>query len=175
MHPRYAEWEELLSNWLINAFSSNLNDLVSLYPYEMPFRIEIKKGVEKPYFYKDGEGFNAKGGYVRVGSSKRVASFDEIQRMIFQSKSHTFEKLACNKSDLTFEYVRSKFDGKGIEFDKYGMLIMTIENGYNNAGLFLSDQNPTVSKFAVFQGLSVDTFLDKKEFSGSIMKQLDEI
>lgn len=52
---------------------------------------------------------------------------------------------------------------------------MTIENGYNNAGLFLSDQNPTVSKFAVFQGLSVDTFLDKKEFNGSIMKQLDEI
>lgn len=83
MHPRYAEWEELLSNWLINAFSSNLNDLVTLYPNEMPFRIEIKKGVEKPYFYKDGEGFNAKGVYVRVGSSKRVASFDEIQRMIF--------------------------------------------------------------------------------------------
>ena len=44
-----------------------------------------------------------------------------------------------------------------------------------NAALLLSDQNPTISKFAVFQGTTVNVFLDKKEFTGSILKQLDEV
>ena len=46
---------------------------------------------------------------------------------------------------------------------------------YNNAALLLSDQNSSISKFAVFQGLDVRVFLDKKEFKGSLVKQIDEI
>ena len=92
----YQNWEETLSNWISNAFSSNLNEFVFLYPNEKPFRIEVKKGKDKPYFYKDGEGFNAKAVYVRVGSTKRVASFDEIQRMMRQAKSHEYENV-CSK------------------------------------------------------------------------------
>lgn len=76
------EWEQILSNWIINAFSPDVIHLIFLYPNEVPFKIKILKGTNKPYFYKEGEGFNAKGVYVRVGSTKRVASFDEIQRMI---------------------------------------------------------------------------------------------
>ena len=171
----YQNWEETLSNWISNAFSSNLNEFVFLYPNEKPFRIEVKKGKDKPYFYKDGEGFNAKAVYVRVGSTKRVASFDEIQRMMRQAKSHEYENVCSNQQNLTFNYVEDKFKQNGLIFDKYGLQLFTKDNQYNNAALFLSDQNPTISKFAVFQGLNVVTFLDKKEFSGSIMKQLDDI
>lgn len=79
----YKRWEEILSNWIFNAFYPEVIDLIQVFPNEIPFRILIKKGKEKPYFYKEGEGFHAKGVYIRVGSSKRVASFQEIQRMIF--------------------------------------------------------------------------------------------
>lgn len=171
----YSDWEEIIANWITNAFSSNVSELITINPNEKPFRIEVKKGKDKPYFYKDGEGFNAKAVYVRVGSTKRVASFDEIQRMLRQSKSHEYENLTSNEQNLTFKYAEDKFAQNGLIFDKYGLQILTKDNQYNNAALFLSDQNPTISKIAVFQGLNVDTFLDKKEFSGSIMKQLDDI
>lgn len=171
----YKRWEEILSNWIFNAFYPEVIDLIQVFPNEIPFRILIKKGKEKPYFYKEGEGFHAKGVYIRVGSSKRVASFQEIQRMIFATKSHEYESLPCEKTNLTFQYLENKLEEKGITFDSYGLSLLDKEGKYNNAALLLSDQNPTISKFAVFQGLDVSIFLDKKEFRGSILKQLDDI
>ena len=81
----------------------------------------------------------------------------------------------CGVENLTFEYIKGKLLEKNIKFDEYGLQLRTKEGKYNNAALLLSDQNPTISKFAVFQGVTVSVFLDKKEFSGSIIKQLDDI
>ena len=47
------EWEEILSNWICNAFEPNVSKLISIHPDEKPFRIKIKKGDTKPYYYKD--------------------------------------------------------------------------------------------------------------------------
>ncbi|UYT07404.1 putative DNA binding domain-containing protein [Treponema denticola] len=168
-------WEEILSNWIVNAFNPDVTNLIYIYPNETPFRIKIFKGKERPYFYKDGEGFNTKGVYVRVGSTKRLASFDEIQRMIRQHNQHNYERLLCHRDDLTFNYVENRFKEKGVLFDKYALSLIDKDDKYNNAALLLSDQNPTISKFAVFQGTTVNVFLDKKEFTGSILKQLDDI
>jgi len=168
-------WEEILSNWIVNAFNPDVTNLIYIYPNETPFRIKIFKGKERPYFYKDGEGFNTKGVYVRVGGTKRLASFDEIQRMIRQHNQHDYERLLCHRDDLTFNYVENRFKEKGVLFDKYALSLIDKDDKYNNAALLLSDQNPTISKFAVFQGTTVNVFLDKKEFTGSILKQLDDI
>ena len=168
-------WEEILSNWIVNAFNPDVTNLIYIYPNETPFRIKIFKGKERPYFYKDREGFNTKGVYVRVGSTKRLASFDEIQRMIRQHNQHDYERLLCHRDDLTFNYVENRFKEKGVLFDKYALSLIDKDDKYNNAALLLSDQNPTISKFAVFQGTTVNVFLDKKEFTGSILKQLDDI
>ena len=168
-------WEEILSNWIVNAFNPDVTNLIYIYPNETPFRIKIFKGKERPYFYKDGEGFNTKGVYVRVGSTKRLASLDEIQRMIRQHNQHDYERLLCHRDDLTFNYVENRFKEKGVLFDKYALSLIDKDDKYNNAALLLSDQNPTISKFAVFQGTTVNVFLDKKEFTGSILKQLDDI
>lgn len=175
MFQFYSTWEELISNWIIDAFSTNLSDLITLYPNEKPFRIEIKKGIYKPYYYKDGEGFNSKGVYVRVSSIKRRASYDEIKRMMIITKPYNFEIQDATINELKFDYLENKFKEKNINVDKYGLLLLTKDNKYNNAALLLSEQNPTITKFAVFQGLTTTTFLDKKEFSGSIMKQIDDV
>ena len=168
-------WEEVLSNWLVNAFTPDVTNLVFIYPNELPFRIKIEEGPDKPYFYKNGDGFNSKGVYVRVGTTKRLASFDEIQRMIRQHKSNDFESISISQDNLTFKYIENRFEEKGIIFDKFALSLINREGKYNNAALLFSDQNPTVSKFAVFQGNDVSVFLDKKEFSGSILKQLDDV
>ena len=52
--------EETIANWINDAFTPEVVDLITVYPNEIPFRIDIQKGVEKPYYYKDGDGFNAK-------------------------------------------------------------------------------------------------------------------
>lgn len=108
----YPQWEELISNWITNAFSVNLNNFITLYPNEKPFKIEIKKGINKPYYYKDGEGFNSKGIYIRVGSTKRVASYDEIRRMLLSSKSHKYEMLESEITDLKFDYLEKNLKKK---------------------------------------------------------------
>lgn len=175
INEKKKKWEEVLSNWIVNAFTPGVTSLIYIYPNETPFRIKIFKGKERPYFYKDGEGFNTKGVYVRVGSTKRLASFDEIQRMIRQNSQNDYERLLCHRDDLTFNYIENRFKEKSVPFDKYALSLMDKNGEYNNAALLLSDQNPTISKFAVFQGTTVNVFLDKKEFTGSILKQLDEV
>ncbi len=171
---KYKEWEEKISNWIFNAFYPDVSNLIFI-NIDDCFEIVIKKGIEKPYFYKDGNGFNAKGVFVRVGSSKRVASFEEIQRMIFMNKAKEYETLSCDEKNLTFSYLKKKLKESNIRFDIKGLSLINKNGKYNNAALLLSDQNPTVSKFAIFQGKDVSVFLDKKEFTGSIMKQLDNM
>lgn len=56
---KYKKWEELLNNWIFNAFFSSIVELIEL-KINRGFEIYIKKGNQKPYFYKDGEGFNSK-------------------------------------------------------------------------------------------------------------------
>lgn len=171
---RYKQWEEIISNSIFSAFYPSVVNLIEI-KIDKVFTISVKKGINKPYYYKDGEGFNAKGVYIRVGSTKRLANYEEIQRMMIAGKSEEYEKLLSENQNLTFEYVRMKLKEKDIEFDPKGSSLLNIDGKYNNAALFLSDQNPTISKFAVFQGTDVSVFLDKKEFTGSIMKQLDDI
>lgn len=89
----YKKWEETISNWIFNAFYPNVSDLIDI-KIDEAFHIEIKKGINKPYYYKDGEGFNSKGIYIRVGSTKRLANYEEIQRMMIASKSQKLRKIS---------------------------------------------------------------------------------
>ena len=94
--------------------------------------------------------------------------------MIIANKAHEYETLASNTEELTFNYLKEKCNEKNITFDLYGLSLLRKDGKYNNAALLLSDQNPTISRFAVFQGEDVSIFLDKKEFRGSLTKQLDD-
>lgn len=113
---------------------------------------------------------NSRGVYIRVGSTKRVASYDEITRMVKMRYAHEYETRLCNRDDLTFDYLKKRLNEKGIEFDKNALSLVDKDGNYNNVALLFSDQNDTISKFAVFQGTDVEVFLDKKEFRGSLVE-----
>ena len=55
-------------------------------------------------------------------------------------------------------------------------LKMIGEDGlYTNLALLLSDQCEITTKVALFQGLDKEVFRDRKEFTGSILKQLEDV
>ncbi|WP_222987065.1 ATP-binding protein [Psittacicella melopsittaci] len=168
-------WEEKLTNWIREAFSPNVSSLIKIYPEAIPFKIIIQEGKFKPYYYKNNSGMNLQGVYIRVGSSKRIASDDEILRMLFSSPRYIYEENIIDRKDLTFTYLEEEFKKKNVKFDKYGLNLLNRNDEYNNAALLLRDQNPIVTKFAKFEGTTVTKFLDKKEFKGSILRQLDEV
>lgn len=49
------------------------------------------------------------------------------------------------------------------------------DNLYSNLGLFLSDQCVHTIKAAVFQGTDQTIFKDRREFTGSLMQQMNEV
>lgn len=173
---KYKEWEELLNNWVATAFSPEVTGLIMIDPNSEPFKISISSGEEKPYYFKDGEGINYKGIYIRNGSSKRLASDDEIKRMINNPLVKSFDSRKIGKTDLEFGYAKQVFLKEKVKFDIIGLDFKKNEDdSYNNAALIVSDENPYISKTAIYEGLSVNSFKDKKRFEGSIAKQIDEV
>ncbi|QGG47223.1 RNA-binding domain-containing protein [Heliorestis convoluta] len=138
--------------------------------------IEVSKGTKRPY-HLSSKGLRPSGVFVRHGITSSPASEEAIRQMIIDSDGNTFEKTRCLKQDLSFEYAKNVFQEKGLPFKEaqYRTLGMADEDGYfTNLGLLLSDQCEHSIKCAIYQGTSKLEFRDRKEFHGSILKQLAE-
>ena len=88
-----------------------------------------------------------------------------------------FEKLRSINQNLTFDYADKIFKKLGIEFGKVQKKTLGLigeDNLYTNLGLLLSDQCSHTLKIAVFEGKDKTTFKDRKEFTGSLLKQITE-
>ena len=139
--------------------------------------IEIQSGPNKPYYLAD-KGLKPSGVYLRHGASSIQVSDEIIRKMIFEHASLRFEEMISKNQDLTFEYLEKKFKDNHLIFDtnKYKLLnIINEENKYTNLGLLLSDQCSYTIKCAIFNGTNKIEFRDRKEFTGSILKQVDDI
>ena len=139
--------------------------------------IEIQSGPNKPYYLAD-KGLKPSGVYLRHGSSSIQASDEIIKKMIFEHAGLRFEEMISKNQDLSFEYLEKKFKDNKLTFDenKYKILnIFNDENKYTNLGLLLSDQCSYTIKCAIFDGTNKISFRDRKEFTGSILKQVDDI
>lgn len=79
--------------------------------------------------------------------------------------------------DLTFNYADMIFEKADINFSdiqKKTLGIIGEDNLYTNLGLLLSDQCLHTLKIAVFEGKEKSIFKDRKEFKGSLIKQVAE-
>lgn len=171
----YKQWESWISDWIHSAFNVPVQKFVTIEVSAQNFAIRIKQGDKPPYYYKDGEGFNSKGIYIRNGSSKRRATDDEVRRMLKAQVANEFESEPSSvQKSLTFHYLQDKLLDNNIVFDSKGLRLQNIDNQYNNGALLLSEQNSRVTKIAVIDGLDMSAdFLAKKEFNGSLIKQID--
>ena len=140
-------------------------------------KIEISEGARKPYYLKS-KGIKPSGVYVRQGASSVPASEDQIRLMIKMSDGDSFEGIRSLNQELTFASAKQAFEKHGVAFseNKYRVLGITTDSNdlYTNLGLLLSDQCRHSIKAAVFADEDNTSFLDSKEFTGSILRQLDE-
>lgn len=139
--------------------------------------IEIQSGPNKPYYLAD-KGLKPSGVYLRHGSSSIQVSDEIIRKMMFEHATLRFEEMISKNQNLTFEYLEKKFKDNNLNFDKnkYKLLnIINEEKKYTNLGLLLSDQCSYTIKCAIFNGINKIEFRDRKEFTGSILKQVDDI
>ncbi|ERL63855.1 ATP-binding protein [Schleiferilactobacillus shenzhenensis] len=167
-------WEETISNWALNAFYPIPYSLIEVLPNKQPFTVKVRGGRNKPYAISSN-GFDSSGVYVREGSSAVKATNERIRRMQQEYQvSGEFDSEPADEQQLTFKVASDVFENLDVDFDQKALRLVK-DGKYNNAALLVSDQNPYPIKLGVYDGLDVMKFLDKREFSGAMTKQIDEV
>lgn len=139
--------------------------------------VEVQRGTDRPY-YLAKKGMRPEGVYVRQGYSSVPATDAAIRRMIKETDGDRFEAMRCLNQELTFEATKKEFALRNVEFGSQQMRTLKLidqDNLYTNLGLLLSDQCVHTIKVAVFQGTDQTIFKDRREFTGSLMQQMNEV
>lgn len=138
--------------------------------------IRVQRGASRPYYIAE-KGLKPSGVYIRQGNSSVPASEEYIRQMIKETDGDSFEKLRSLNQALTFDYANRIFENTNINFgdvQKKTLGIIGEDGLYTNLGLLLSDQCIHTLKIAVFEGKEKGVFKDRKEFKGSLLKQITE-
>ena len=139
--------------------------------------VTVQKGTERPY-YLASKGLKPTGVYVRNGSSTDPATETAIRRMIKETDGDVFEDMRVLNQQLTFNTAAGMFQKCGVTFDELKMQtfgMITSDKVYSNVGLLLSDQCPSIVKAATYAGKDQETFQDRREFSGSLFQQMEDL
>ena len=139
--------------------------------------INISTGTNRPYYIRE-KGLKPSGVYVRKGSSSQPMTDEGIREMIIQSGRCSYETSRSMNQNLTFEYFENEMHKRKIAFGRSQMQTLKLigdDHLYTNLALLLSDQCEVTTKAALFQGTDKAVFRDRKEFSGSILKQLEDV
>jgi ATP-dependent DNA helicase RecG len=144
--------------------------------------VEIFRGNLLPY-YLQSEGKN-NGTYLRVGASNRRADFEHILELERQRRNQSFDEEICREQDLValdLGPLRDRFErlGKPLDEEKLKNLkLIKLEQGtlYPTQGLMilLGALPHVVIKCARFKGTDMSVFLDRKEYSGDLLGQLEQ-
>jgi ATP-dependent DNA helicase RecG len=138
--------------------------------------VTVQKGTACPY-YLAGKGPRPEGVYVRQGPSSVPASDTAIRTMIKETDGEKYEEVRSLNQELTFREAEEFFEMQDVPFgpkQQKTLRLQTYDSVYTNLGLLLSDQSVHTVKLAVFEGHEKEVFKDRREFSGSLFRQLEE-
>ena len=139
-------------------------------------RVSVSRGLKRPYHLTD-KGLKPAGVFVRHGVSSVPATDEAIRQMLRESDGTTFDKMRSINQELTFDYAEKTFQTSQVAFDavhKRTLGLIDVDGYYTNAALLLSDQCGHIIRCAVYEGTGKNKFKTRKEFSGSILKQMDD-
>ena len=139
-------------------------------------RVLVNRGANRPYYWA-AKGLRPEGVWVRQGTASVPATDAAIRMMIRETDGDSYEAMRSLCQQLTFDYTASVFEKQGLAFGEAQMKtlsLLTADGIFTNLGLLLSDQCPHIIKAAVFSGTDQQDFRDRREFSGSLLRQLDE-
>lgn len=139
-------------------------------------KVTVSRGEQRPYHLTD-KGLKPSGAYVRHGVASVPASDDAIRQMLRESDGTTYDRARSVNQDLTFTYAESYFQKCGISFtasNRRTLKLITADGYYTNAAMLLSDQCEHSIKCAIYEGVGKTTFQTRREFEGSILKQMED-
>lgn len=178
-HPDQAALQ--VSNMVRDAIKPDLTMFVHYNTLEVNGKkivaLDIQRGTECPYYIAK-KGLRPEGVYVRQGYSSVPATDAAIRRMIKETDGDRFEAMRSLNQELTFEAAQKEFDLRGVDFGSRQMQTLKLighDGIYSNLALLLSDQCVHTIKVAVFQGTDQSTFKDRREFTGSLLRQMNEV
>ena len=97
--------------------------------------------------------------------------------MIKETDGDSYEKLRSLNQNLTFNYTEQVFKENNLLFglsQKKTLGLIGEDDLFTNLALLLSEQCNHTLKVAVFEGIEKNIFKDRKEFKGSLLKQVTE-
>lgn len=170
-----------ISNMVRDSIKPDLTMFIHYQTIEIDERkiveVDTQKGTHRPY-YLSRKGMRPEGVFVRQGYSSAPATDTAIRSMIKETDGDSFEAMRSLNQELTFEAAAKEFELRMIQFGSMQMRTLKLinnENLYTNLALLLSDQCTHTIKAAVFQGSDQTVFKDRREFSGSLLKQMNDI
>ena len=98
--------------------------------------------------------------------------------MIKETDGDRFEAMRSLNQELTFEMTKKEFELRQTDFGTRQMRTLKLidhDGLYSNLALLLSEQCVHTIKVAVFQGTDQTIFKDRREFTGSLMQQMNEV
>lgn len=139
--------------------------------------VTIQKGTDRPYYF-GSKGLKPSGVYVRNGTSADPATDTAIRKMIKETDGDSFEAMRSLEQNLTFQATEAQFAKRNVPYDaaKMQTLGMVSKDGmYTNVALLLSEQCPSTIKAATFAGVDRGVFQDRREFTGSLFQQMEDL
>lgn len=139
--------------------------------------VDIQRGTDRPY-YISTKGMRPEGVYVRQGPSSVPASDSAIRQMIKDTDGDSFELMRSLNQELTFDATSQEFNTRNVDFRPQQMRTLDLidkDGLYTNLALLLSDQCTHTTKVAVFQGSNQNIFKDRREFTGSLFTQMNDV
>jgi ATP-dependent DNA helicase RecG len=136
--------------------------------------VTIERGVHVPYYLAE-HGLKPAGVYIRVGSASVPATDEHIRQMIKTSDGDKYITSRSLIQELTFDSVSEEFARQKLAFtdvQKKSLGIISENDMFTNLGLLLSEQCQHSVKVAVFEGNTKAVFKSRREFGGSLIKQL---
>jgi len=182
-------WPDLIANVIYDQCYPNIIPEISIIPIEEKnlLMIEIFPGSLKPYYLKKKG--RAKGVYIRVGASNRMADDDMIQELERQRLNisydeqvlhlHTPDNLNLSKLSNDFK----QLTGKILDFSDFlNLKLIKKEQQHHHptiGGMLLAPQKDLSEfeycciKAARFKGNDMDEFIDHKIFRGALYEQVN--
>ncbi len=139
--------------------------------------VTVQKGTDRPY-YLSSKGLKPSGVYVRNGTSTDPSTDTAIRRMIKETDGDSYEEMRSLEQKLSFEAAQAQFAKQTLDFDivkQKTLGLLSTDDVYSNLGFLLSDQCTTTIKAATFAGKDQSSFQDRREFTGSLFRQMEEL
>ena len=139
--------------------------------------VTIQKGTDRPY-YLGSKGLKPSGVYVRNGTSTDPATDTAIRKIIKETDGDCFEDMRSLEQNLTFKAAAEQFSKSEVPFDEAKMQTLGLvshDGIYSNVAMLLSDQCCSTIKAATFSGTDKSDFQDRREFGGSLFRQMEEL